>query len=62
MHSLARLIADVELALNDDLHLVVRVRVHQRSTLLETVEAAADGLVGVGAGEDVAEEGVVVGD
>jgi hypothetical protein len=45
---LARLILDRHAALNHDLALVVRVRVHERRALFETVEAAGDGLVWVG--------------
>ena len=38
------LVGDVEFALHDDLHLVVRVRVDQRSACLESVEATGNGL------------------
>lgn len=47
LNLLARLIGDGERALNDDLHLVVRVRVDERGALLQPVEAAGDGLLGV---------------
>jgi hypothetical protein len=62
MNTLARLVADIELSLNNDLHLMVRVRVHQGRPLLETIEATGHGLLGVGARIHVAEEGVLVGD
>lgn len=45
---LARLVADIKVAVDDNLNLIVRVRVHERCSLFQAVEAAADGLVGVG--------------
>ncbi len=39
VHLLPGLVLDVELALDDDLHLVVRVRVHERRALFQPVEA-----------------------
>lgn len=64
VHLLAGLISNVELAVDDDLHLVVSVVVDERRALLETVEAGGDGGDGVVGlrGHDVAEEGVLVGD
>jgi len=61
---LTGLIADVELALQDDLHLVVGISVNKGSSLLESVDATADGLLGVDLviADNVAEEGVLVGD
>ncbi len=47
MHLLACLILDVEFALDDDLHLVVGVRVHERRALFQAVEAGGDGFVRV---------------
>jgi hypothetical protein len=47
VHFLARLVADVELALEDDLHLVVGVRVDERRAGLESVEAAGERLFGI---------------
>lgn len=44
VHLLPGLVLDVELALDDDLHLVVRVRVDERRALFQTVEACRDGL------------------
>lgn len=44
---LTGLVRDLEFALQDNLHLVVRVLVDQRGTLLETVETARDRLLGV---------------
>ena len=43
----ARLVADVEAALHDDLHLVVCILIDERRALLETVEAGANRLLGV---------------
>ena len=62
MNRLPALVADVKLALDNDLALVVGVGVDERGALLEPVKATADGLFRVGAADDVAEEGVVVGD
>jgi hypothetical protein len=62
MHTLARLIADIELPFNNDLHLMIRVRVHEGRPLLETIKTTGHGLLGVGAGVHVAEEGVLVSD
>lgn len=62
MDTLPRLIANIELPIDDDLHFVVRVRVHEGGPLLETVQPAGDGFLAVGGREDVAEEGVFVGD
>lgn len=45
---LARLVADIKVAVDDNLNLIVRVRVHERCSLFQAVEATADGLVGVG--------------
>lgn len=61
---LARGVLDCVVSLEDDLHLVVLVGVGQGSALLESEEARRDGLFGVGlvAGEDIAEEGVLVGE
>ena len=64
MHRLTGFITDVKLSLQDDLHLVIGVRVDQRRSLLKSVDSAADGLLGVilvGAG-NIAEKGVLVGD
>ena len=47
MNRLASLVADVELALQDDLHLMVGISVNKRSSLLKSVNATADGLLGV---------------
>ena len=47
VHLLARLVLDVELALDDDLHLVVGVGVDERGALFEAVEAGGDGFFGV---------------
>lgn len=44
---LACLIRDLELPLQDDLHLIVGVGVDERGTLLQTVEATRDGLLGI---------------
>jgi len=38
----ARLVADVEVAFQDDFHLVVVVLVHERSAFLKSVEAASN--------------------
>lgn len=64
MHFLASLVTDVEFTLYDDLHLVVGICVNKRGTLLQSVEASADWLLGVEllAGSDVAEECILVGD
>lgn len=43
----ARLIRDVEAALDDDLHLVVGVLVHKRRALLQAVEPGRYGLLWV---------------
>lgn len=70
--ALARLVADDELAVDDHLHLVVRVLVHQRRARLQPVQAARDGRRAVRARlrvrqprrarrEDVAEVCVFVG-
>lgn len=44
---LARFIRDFELALEDDLHLVVGVGVDERGAFFQSVEAARDRLFGV---------------
>lgn len=64
MNGLASLIADIELALQDDLHLVVGISVNEGSALFKSVDATADGLLRVDlvTAGDVAEEGVPVGD
>jgi hypothetical protein len=46
-HRLARLVGDLKLAFQDDLHLVVGVLVDERGALFETVEATRNRLVGV---------------
>lgn len=64
MNFLARPILDVKLAVDNDLHLVVRIVVHQRRSLLQSVEARDDGGYGVvwlGSCE-VSQEGILVGD
>ena len=43
MHFLARLVADIEAAGDDDLHFVVRVLVHERSPGFEAVETGGNG-------------------
>ena len=64
MHRLASLITNVELALQDDLHLVVGISIDKGSSLLESVDATADGLLRVDlvAAGNVTEVGVLVGD
>jgi hypothetical protein len=47
LHFLARLVADVEVAVDNNLDLVVGVGVFERCAFLEAVETAGDGLVGV---------------
>ena len=47
VHLVARLVTNVEAALYDDLHLVVRVFVHQRRSFLEAVETGTDWFLGV---------------
>jgi hypothetical protein len=47
MNLLTRLILNVKRALDNDLHLVVRVRVDEWCALLQAIEASRDGLVGV---------------
>lgn len=47
MHLLPRLIRDVERTLDDNFHLIVCVRVHERCALLEAVEACRYGFFGV---------------
>lgn len=47
MHALARLVGDVEGALDDDLHLVVGVCVDEGGAFFEAVEACGEGLLGV---------------
>ena len=47
MDLVTRFIADVETALHDDLHLVVRILIYERRALLETVEASTDRLLGI---------------
>ena len=64
LHALARRIRDRPAALDDDLHLVVIIRVFELLALFEAVQAARDGFLGVvlvGA-PDVAEEVVRVRD
>jgi len=39
VHLVARLVGNIEVAVNDDLHLIVVVAVDERSTLLQAVEA-----------------------
>jgi len=64
VHLVARLVTDVEAALEDDLHLVIRVLVDQRRALLEAVEAGGDGLLGVVliAAGNVTQEGILICD
>lgn len=64
MDRLASLVLDVKLALQDDLHLVVGVGVDKRGALFESVDTATHGLLRVDlvVADDVAEEGVFVGD
>lgn len=70
---LSSLIANLKLAIDNDLHLVVSVLVDERSSLLQSVEAGRDGrgviwarlLVGQGGGTaagDITEVGVLVCD
>jgi len=69
---LPRLITNDKLAIDNDLHLMVRILIHQRRAFLKAVQAAGYWLCGVGAGlsvwkcgraggENVAKEGVFVG-
>lgn len=46
-HTLPSLIRDLKLTLNDDLHLVISIRVDQRLPFFKTVQAAGDGFFGV---------------
>ena len=55
MHLFARLIRNDKRALDNNLHLVIRVRIHERRALLQAVETCRDGLLGV---DLVAEEGL----
>ena len=61
MDLLSSLIADIELAIYDDLHLVVGILVDERCALLETVETGGDGSGWVIGGGDVSEVGILVG-
>lgn len=63
MNGLAGLVADVEFALQNDLHLMVGVGVNKGSASFESVNSAADGLLGVDllAAGHVAEVSVFVG-
>ena len=44
MHLLARLVRNVKRPLDDNLHLVVRIRIHERRALFKTVEARRERL------------------
>lgn len=59
VHLVAGLVADVEAALEDDLHLVVGVLVDERRAFGEAVEACRDGLFGVRAVQIYYEQGLL---
>jgi hypothetical protein len=61
LNLLAGLVADGELAINNDLHLIVGVLVDERGALLEAVEASRDWLGGISRGRNVPKEGVLIG-
>ena len=63
MHSLTGFVTDVEFSLQDDLHLVVRVSVDERSALFKSVNPAADWVLRVDtlAACNVAEVGIFIG-
>ena len=63
MHGLSRLVRDIKLSINYDLHLMVCVFVDQRCALLQSVEAGRDwgsGVVGL-RGRNVSQIRVLVG-
>lgn len=45
MDLLSGLVADIEFSIHNDLHLMVRVRIDERSASFESVESTADGLL-----------------
>ena len=64
MNRLASLVANVELALQDDLHLMVGICIDKRRALFQSVDAAAERLLWVDlvVADNVTKESILVGD